>query len=58
MTHAGGGNGETNPYRIKKAFHSRNFASLKIEWKTNPLLKFAIHDNDGKVVRSQEITIE
>lgn len=57
MTHAGGGGGDKNPLRVGKRFGSRNFGSLKIEWKSKPTFFFTIHDNDGAPVIEQRIEL-
>jgi len=51
---------EPNRHRLGERFHGANFGSIEIDWATSaegrpPAVKLAIHDVDGKVVRSAEI---
>jgi alkaline phosphatase D len=51
---------ESNRYRIGKRFHGANFGTIDIEWGTAddgglPAVTLAIHDVDGKVVRTETI---
>jgi alkaline phosphatase D len=51
---------EPNRHRLGERFHGANFGSLEIDWESaadggTPAVRLAIHDVDGKVVRSAEI---
>jgi alkaline phosphatase D len=51
---------EPNRYRLGTRFHGANFGSIEIDWASaadggSPAVRLAIHDVDGKVVRSAEI---
>lgn len=51
---------EPNRHRIGSRFHGANFGSIEIDWGSaaetgSPAVRLAIHDVDGKVVRSVEI---
>ena len=51
---------EPNRHRVGERFHGANFGSLEIDWESakdggSPAVRLAIHDVDGKVVRSAEI---
>jgi len=51
---------EPNRHRIGERFHGANFGSIEIDWESakdggSPAVRLAIHDVDGKVVRSAEI---
>lgn len=51
---------EPNRYRLGERFHAANFGTIQIEWGTAddgglPALTLAIHDVDGKVVRTETI---
>lgn len=51
---------EPNRHRVGSRFHGENFGSLEIDWESSadggsPAVRLAIHDVDGKVVRSAEI---
>jgi alkaline phosphatase D len=52
--------GEPNRHRFGSRFHGANFGSIEIAWESaadsgSPAVRLAIHDVDGKVVRSAEI---
>lgn len=51
---------EPNRHRFGTRFHGANFGSIEIDWDSaadggSPAVRLAIHDVDGKVVRSAEI---
>jgi len=51
---------EPNRHRLGSRFHGANFGSIEIDWASaadggSPAVRLAIHDVDGKVVRSAEI---
>jgi alkaline phosphatase D len=51
---------EPNRHRVGTRFHGANFGSIEIDWESaadggSPAVRLAIHDADGKVVRSAEI---
>ncbi len=51
---------EPNRHRSGARFHGENFGSIEIDWESaadggSPAVRLAIHDVDGKVVRSAEI---
>lgn len=51
---------EPNRHRFGTRFHGANFGSIEIDWESaadggSPAVRLAIHDVDGKVVRSAEI---
>lgn len=51
---------EPNRHRLGDRFHFVNFGSIEIDWESaeedsSPAVRLAIHDVDGKVVRSAEI---
>ena len=51
---------EPNRHRVGERFHAANFGTIEIDWESaedggSPAVRLAIHDVDGKVVRSAEI---
>lgn len=51
---------EPNRHRLGSRFHGANFGSIEIDWESavdagSPVVRLAIHDEDGTVVRSAEI---
>jgi len=51
---------EPNCHRLGERFHGANFGSIEIDWESAaddgpPAVRLAIHDVEGKVVRSAEI---
>jgi len=51
---------EPNRHRLGTRFHGANFGSIEIDWGSaadggSPAVRLAIHDVDGKIVRSAEI---
>lgn len=53
---------EPNCHRVGERFHAANFGTIEIDWESaadggSPAVRLAIHDVDGKVVRSAEIPV-
>ncbi len=51
---------EPNRHRVGSRFHGANFGSIEVDWESaadggSPAVRLAIHDVDGKVVRSANI---